>query len=95
VDRTPERPGERVEADLRRRIAAAEWQADEMMPTVAEFAGHYGVSPGVITRVLSRLADDGLVRTVPRWGTFKTWADIGCMTAARARPPGLGGPSAR
>lgn len=71
MDRTPERPGERVEADLRRRIAAGEWQADEMMPTVAEFAGHYGVSPGVITRVLRRLAADGLVRTVPRWGTFR------------------------
>jgi DNA-binding GntR family transcriptional regulator len=72
VSRTPERPGERVEADLRRRIASGEWQADEMMPTVADFAEHYGVSPGVVTRVLRRLADDGLVRTVPRWGTFKT-----------------------
>jgi len=71
VSRTPERPGERVEADLRRRIASGEWQADEMMPTVTDFAEHYEVSSGVVARVLRRLADEGLVRTVPRWGTFR------------------------
>jgi DNA-binding GntR family transcriptional regulator len=71
VSRTPERPGERVEADLRRRIASGEWRANEIMPTVADFAEHYGVSPGVIVRVLKRLAAEGLVRTVPRWGTFR------------------------
>ena len=42
-----------------------------MMPTVAEFAEHYGVSPGVIARVLKRLAAEGLVRTVPWWGTLR------------------------
>jgi Bacterial regulatory proteins, gntR family len=71
VDRTPERPGERVEADLRHRIASGEWQASEMMPTVAALAEHYQVSPGVVHRVLRRLADEGLVRIVARWGTFR------------------------
>jgi DNA-binding GntR family transcriptional regulator len=72
VDRTPERPGERVEADLRRRMASGEWQADQALPTVAVLAEHYAVSPGAVHRVLRRLADEGLVRIVARWGTFKT-----------------------
>jgi DNA-binding GntR family transcriptional regulator len=71
VPRTPERPGERVAADLRRRIAAAEWEVDEVLPTTASLAEHYGVSQATVTRVLRGLAAEGLGRTVPRWGTFR------------------------
>jgi hypothetical protein len=71
VERTPERPGERVEAGLRHRIASGEWQADQALPTVAALAEHYQVSPGVVHRVLKRLAAEGLIRIVPRWGTFR------------------------
>lgn len=69
--RTPERPGERVAADLRRRIAAGEWEPGDVLPTVAALAGHYGVSKATITRMMRTLADEGLVRVVPRWGTFR------------------------
>jgi GntR family transcriptional regulator len=72
VERTPERPGERVEASLRRRIEAGEWRSGQALPTVAALAGHYRVSPGVVVRVLKRLEAEGLVRIVPRWGTFRT-----------------------
>lgn len=61
----------RVDADLRQRIASGEWQPDQALPTVAALADHYQVSPGVVHRVLRRLADDGLARIVPRWGTFR------------------------
>jgi DNA-binding GntR family transcriptional regulator len=61
-----------VAADLRRRIAAAEWEVDEALPTTAALAEHYHVSQSTITRVLRNLAAEGLVRTVPRWGTFRT-----------------------
>jgi DNA-binding GntR family transcriptional regulator len=71
VPRTPERPGERVAADLRRRIAAGEWEVDEALPTTAALAEHYGVSQATVTRVLRSLVAEGLVRTVPRWGTFR------------------------
>jgi len=71
VPRTPERPGERVAADLRRRIAAGEWETGEALPAVAELAGHYEVSKATITRVMRSLAGEGLVRVVPRWGTFR------------------------
>jgi GntR family transcriptional regulator len=69
--RGPERPYEIVAADLRRRIAAGEWQPGEALPTVAALAGHYQVSKATVTRTLRILADEGLVRVVPRWGTFR------------------------
>lgn len=72
MPRGPERPSETVAADMRRRIAAGEWAADEALPTTSALAGHYGVSQSTITRVLRALATEGLVRTVPRWGTFRT-----------------------
>jgi len=71
VSRGPERPYEIVAADLRRRIAADEWVVDEALPTTVALAEHYHVSQSTITRVLRILAADGLVRTVPRWGTFR------------------------
>lgn len=71
VPRGPERPYEIVAADLRRRIAAGEWQPDEALPTVAALADHYRVSKTTVTRTLRMLADEGLVRVVPRWGTFR------------------------
>ena len=71
VPRGPERPYEIVAADLRRRIAAGEWQPGEALPTVAVLADHYSVSKATVTRVLRILADEGLVRVVPRWGTFR------------------------
>jgi GntR family transcriptional regulator len=71
VPRGPERPFEIVAADLRRRIAAGEWQPGEALPTVAALAEHYQVSKATVTRVLRILADEGLVRVVPRWGTFR------------------------
>ncbi len=69
--RGPQRPSEVVAADLRRRIEAGEWQPDEALPTSAALAEHYRVSQATVTRVLRVLAAEGLVRTVPRWGTFR------------------------
>ncbi len=72
MDRGPERPGDRVEADLRRRIEAGEWEREQALPTVAALARHYQVSPGVIQRAEKRLEAAGLVRIVARWGVFRT-----------------------
>ena len=71
MPRGPERPYETVAADLRRRITADEWAVDEALPTTAALAEHYHVSQSTVTRVLRVLAGEGLVRTVPRWGTFR------------------------
>jgi DNA-binding GntR family transcriptional regulator len=45
---------------------------DEALPTTAALAEHYHVSQSTITRTLRTLADEGLVRTVARWGTFRS-----------------------
>lgn len=68
--RGPERPYETVAADLRQRIAAGEWAVNEALPTTAALAEHYHVSQSTVTRVMRILAAEGLIRTVPRWGTF-------------------------
>jgi DNA-binding GntR family transcriptional regulator len=69
--RTPDLPSARVEADLRRRIEADEWDHDQAMPAVAALAVEYGVSRTSVSRALRTLAGEGLVRIVPRWGTFR------------------------
>jgi GntR family transcriptional regulator len=56
---------------MRRRIAAGEWAVDEVLPTTAALAEYYNVSQATVTRVLRVLSGEGLVRTVPRWGTFR------------------------
>ena len=64
-------PSARVEADLRDRIEAGEWASGAALPAVAALAEHYGVSRASVSKVLRRLADDGLVEIVPAWGTFR------------------------
>ena len=71
MPRGPERPSERVAADLRRRIAAEEWAVDEVLPSTVKLAEQYHVSQATVTRTLRVLSAEGLVRTVPRWGTFR------------------------
>lgn len=69
--RTPDLPSARVEADLRRRVDAGEWASGEPLPAVSQLATEYGVSSRSVAKALHRMADDGLVRIVARWGTFR------------------------
>jgi len=71
VSRPPQLPSVRVEADLRARIAADEWASGEALPTVAALARYYATSGATVSKVLKRLADDGLVQVIPSWGTFR------------------------
>ena len=71
MPRTEDLPSARVLTGLRQRIAAGEWQSGEALPTVAALAEEYGVSRGAVSRALRILAGEGLVRIVPRWGTFR------------------------
>jgi GntR family transcriptional regulator len=65
-------PSERVEADLRQRLAADEWAPGDALPSVAALAEHYGVSRASVAKALRRLAEGGLVEVVPSWGTFRS-----------------------
>lgn len=70
--RSADRPAERLERALKERIAAGEWPSGAQLPTVIQLSEEYGVSRGTVATVIKRLADDGLVRTVRAWGTFRT-----------------------
>jgi GntR family transcriptional regulator len=72
MSRPPELPSVRVDRDLRRRIGAGEWDHGQALPTVARLAQDYGVGKGTINKVLRTLADEGLVRIIRSWGTFRT-----------------------
>lgn len=71
MPRGPQRPSETVEADLRQRISAGEWASGDALPTVGALAEHYGVARATVARVLRVLESEGLIRIVPRWGTFR------------------------
>jgi DNA-binding GntR family transcriptional regulator len=71
MSRPPELPSVRVERDLRRRLNAEEWDHGQALPTVARLAQEYQVGKGTINKVLRTLADEGLVRIVRSWGTFR------------------------
>ena len=70
-DRSPQPPSQRVEADLRRRIAADEWQSEQRLPPVAELAKFYGVARSTVIAALRRIEADGLIQIVANWGTFR------------------------
>jgi DNA-binding GntR family transcriptional regulator len=71
-DRAPELPSHRVEAELRARIGAGEWQSRERLPSVAHLAAEYGVARSTVVAALRRIEADGLVSIVSNWGTFRT-----------------------
>jgi GntR family transcriptional regulator len=75
MPRGPQRPGETVAARLRQRIAAGEWAPGEALPTVAVLADQYDVARATVARALRVLETEGLVRVVPRWGTFRSGGD--------------------
>jgi DNA-binding GntR family transcriptional regulator len=68
-------PSARVEADLRRRIEAAEWQPGEQLPRVRELAGQYGTSAATVAKVVRKLAGEGLLHVIPSWGVFRAGAE--------------------
>jgi GntR family transcriptional regulator len=68
--RSSELPSERVAADLRRRIAAGEWQPGEQIPSVSQLATAYGVSRTTVQKAVRALVADGLVVTRHGWGVF-------------------------
>jgi DNA-binding GntR family transcriptional regulator len=70
-ERTPQRPAERVEAELRARINANEWAPGQQLPPIATLAKDHHTSRTTAQRAIARLADEGLLVVVRAWGTFR------------------------
>lgn len=66
----PEYPTDRVERELRQRIAAGEWQPGERIPAVGTLASQHRTSRATVSRAVQRLVDDGLLVVLPNYGTF-------------------------
>ncbi len=69
--RGPRRPGEIIEADLRHRLDAGEWEPGDQLPPLDSLSEHYQVSRETVARVLRKLAAEGLLVIRERWGTFR------------------------
>ena len=60
---------------LRARLAADEWEPGQRLPTVPALAADYQAGHGTIRRALGRMQDEGLIVTLPRYGTFRSRRD--------------------
>lgn len=65
-------PSALIAAEIRTRIAAAEYAPGTPVPSTREITRTWGVAMATATRVLGLLRDEGLVRSVPGVGTLVT-----------------------
>jgi GntR family transcriptional regulator len=70
VPRDLEPPYLRIAADMRRKVAEAEWLKGEQIPSLDKLAVEYGVSRVTARKSVLLLVDEGLLETRPAWGTF-------------------------
>ncbi|MER8226356.1 GntR family transcriptional regulator [Streptomyces sp. NPDC094143] len=65
-------PHQVVASDLRRRLAAGEWEVGAKLPSRAQLAQHYGVGPNVMQKAVERLIVEGLLEGRAGSGTYVT-----------------------
>jgi GntR family transcriptional regulator len=59
-------------AILRAQIESGELRPGRALPSLTRLMQDYGLSRNTVRRAIATLADEGLVRTRPGWGTFVT-----------------------
>ncbi|MCX4426071.1 GntR family transcriptional regulator [Streptomyces mirabilis] len=59
-----------VAGELRRRLAAGEWEAGTKLPSRAQLAQEYGVGPNVVQKAVERLIVEGLLEGRTGSGTY-------------------------
>jgi GntR family transcriptional regulator len=67
---TPVPPSRQIAADLRDMIASGELPPESQIPSRLQLAGQYAVSQETVAKAIRILRDEGLVFTVPGYGTF-------------------------
>jgi DNA-binding GntR family transcriptional regulator len=48
-----------------------EWKPGDQLPSTTALAEQHGTSKATVSKVLRKLADEGLVVIEPQWGVFK------------------------
>jgi hypothetical protein len=61
---------QQIAADIRAKIKAGEYPADVALPSITKLAEQYGVATGAIQKALRILKAEGVVKSVPAYGTF-------------------------
>lgn len=56
--------------DLRRRIAAGEWEVGDRLPDLGQFMEHYAASLNTVRRATTDLRDEGVLQISQGEGTF-------------------------
>ena len=60
---------------LRSKIESGELRLGARLPALTDLMHEYDLSRNTVRRAIAALADEGLVRTRPGWGTFVAPAD--------------------
>jgi DNA-binding GntR family transcriptional regulator len=61
---------QQIAADIRAKIESGEYAADVALPAITKLAEQYAVATGTIQKALRILKAEGLIETVPAYGTF-------------------------
>jgi GntR family transcriptional regulator len=63
-------PSRQIAADLRGKIAEGELAPGAMLPPITALAEQYQVTTNTVRKALGILKDEGLIESVPGYGTF-------------------------
>jgi len=63
-------PSRQIAAALRARIESGEYPAGSALPSIVRLAQEYEVSANTAKKALAILKDEGLIESVPGYGTF-------------------------
>jgi len=63
-------PYAQLAAILRAQIKSGELRPGRALPSLTYLMQHYGLSRNTVRRAIAVLAEEGLIRTRPGWGTF-------------------------
>lgn len=77
--------GEDVRREILNRIRGGSWQAGERLPSCRQIATELGSNANTVNRELQRLAQEGIVRSEPRRGTYVTGTDTVSLTSGTLR----------
>jgi GntR family transcriptional regulator len=61
---------QQIAADIRAKIESGEYTPDVALPSISKLAEQYGVATGTIQKALRILKQEGLIETIPAYGTF-------------------------
>jgi GntR family transcriptional regulator len=91
IDRDVEAPVyEQIAAVLRARIEAGKYPPGRAIPSAPALAAEFGVARMTVVRALRVLANDGLVRTHARRGTYVTGEAAPAPAPIAMTAPGIG-----